>query len=113
MSSQTHFRPASVTGPDGALYAFGADDLAALTQPGLGWHAAGDPSSWLCSAAVSHARHKFGAHLGRADIVALTAATLGISPSALEQALDWNANYLAWHDGGSPDQNHVYPASEP
>ena len=107
------FKRAVHTAADGRTFGFDDTDLAALGGPGLGWNAPGDPSSWLCCATVARGRAKFAPSLGRADIVRLCAATLGISEAALEQALDWNANYMAWHDGGSPDENHPYPTSAP
>ena len=46
--------------------------------------------------------------------MALCAQTLNITPAALEHALDWNANYMAWHVGGSAEETHAWPpGSEP
>ena len=48
-------------------------------------------------------------YFNRAQVIALCAQTLNITPEKLEQALDWNANYMAWHDGGSVEETHVWP----
>jgi hypothetical protein len=108
-AAPTWFRAATLVGDDGVLYEFDADDLASLSPPAYDWHGPGDPSSWLCAATVARARARFSGRLSRVQAVELCAATLGITVEKLEQTLDWNANYMAFHDGGSPDENHVWP----
>ncbi len=101
-------REASVTARDGQRCALSENDFRDLNA-GNYWHNRGDPSSWLCAATVSQALSKFRTVLSRAEIVELCAQTLNITPQKLESSLDWNANYMAFHDGMSVDETHVLP----
>lgn len=67
-------------------------------------------SSWFRCALVSAARRQLGEQLGRSLVIQLCAATLRVTVEALEQSLEWNAQYLAWHDNDSPSETHVWPA---
>ncbi len=101
-------REAHVIGSDGIRYAFDEADFAELNNASNYWHGREDPSSWLCTATVNRARNKFRGKLTRKQAIDLCAQTLNITPAKLEQTLDWNANYMAWHDGGSYEENHVW-----
>lgn len=61
---------------------------------------------------VSLAKLALRPPLARAQIIALCAATLRTTVEQLEQSLSWTANYMAFHDGGDPEQEHPYPPSE-
>jgi len=105
-------RDAVVMGSDGEICRFSEDDFKELNAHNY-WHHREDPSSWLCSSIVYRARNKFGTKLMRKDIIRLCAATLNITAAKLEQTLDWNANYLAFHDGTTVEENHAYLPGEP
>lgn len=105
-------RKASVNGSDGSECRFSEKDFRELNQHNY-WHHKEDPSSWLCSSTVNRARNKFGAKLKRKEIIRLCAETLNITPKKLEESLDWNANYLAFHDGTSVEENHTYMRGDP
>lgn len=105
-------RNAVVTGSDGSECRFDEKDFEELNA-GNYWHHKQDPSSWLCSSTVYRARNKFGTKLKRKEIIALCAQTLNITAKKLEDTLDWNANYLAFHDGTSVEENHAYLPGEP
>ncbi len=70
------------------------------------------PSSWLTSSVVSYVSREFGKTLPREKIIALSALACNTTVDAIEDALDWNANYMAWHDGGSPEENHSLPKTK-
>lgn len=74
------------------------------------WHLEGDPSSWLVTSLVSRVKFKFRKALPRAKAIELAAGILKLTPGKVESTLDWNANYMAFHDGGTIEENHVYPA---
>ncbi|HMV36348.1 MAG TPA: hypothetical protein PKM44_11935 [Turneriella sp.] len=106
-------REAFVTAADGTRCALDETDFTELNNRSNYWHSREDPSTWLCVSTVSRARNKFRDKLNRQQTIALCAQTLNITPSKLEHALDWNANYMAWHDGGSVEETHAWlPGSE-
>lgn len=96
---------------DGAEYGFSEEDFEKLDSPGNYWHHRTDPSSWLCASVVLHAKIKFRGRLPRAVLIRLCADTLNITEGKLEDSLDWNANYMAFHDGGTAEEHHVYPGN--
>ncbi|MBD3278037.1 MAG: hypothetical protein GF388_07045 [Candidatus Aegiribacteria sp.] len=96
----------------GKEYSFTGEDYEELNRDSLYWHNPTDPSTWLCAATVQRAIINFGDELPRKKLIKLCAETLNISMQKLENYLDWNANYMAFHDGGSPEENHVYPRDE-
>ena len=67
-----------------------------------------DPSSWLCARLVNTARTRWP-ELPRAKAIRLCALTLSITTQRLEEILNWNARYLAWHDGATDEETHAYP----
>lgn len=73
------------------------------------WHHKGDPSSWLVCSLVSKLKSKFRKTLPRARIMELVAGILQVSVGKVESSLDWNANYMAFHDGGTPEEHHIFP----
>jgi hypothetical protein len=101
-------REASVTTNDGQRCALSEADFRDLNA-GNYWHNREDPSTWLCAATVSKAAGKFRAVLSRAQIIELCAQTLNLTADKLESSLDWNANYMAFHDGMSVEETHVLP----
>lgn len=107
--SITYFNRQAHAVHEGKRYRFGKEDFERLNRDSLYWHNPTDPSSWLCAATVNQARIKFGDELPRSKLIKLCAETLNISVKKLEDSLDWNVNYLAWHDGGTVDEYHVYP----
>jgi hypothetical protein len=72
------------------------------------WHHKTDPSSWLSEALVRKAKIKFSGKLPRDVVISLCAQLLHVTPEKLESTLNWNANYMAWHDGGTPEDHHVW-----
>ena len=91
---------------------FSEEDFEYLNNSSNYWHHIKSPSSWLCCAAVDHAKKKFGKILPRQKLIGLCADTLNITVKDLERTLNWNANYMAWHDGGKPEDYHAYPDGE-
>ena len=65
------------------------------------WHRAGDPSTWLSVTIFTEARVRTK---GAPDEVALelAAKVLGITVEKLRANIEWNENYMRWHDG-DPD----------
>ncbi len=96
----------------GQKYSFSEPDLESLNSFSNYWHHAGSPSSWLCCSAVNQAKKEFGKTLPRDKLIRLCADTLNITVHELESTLNWNANYMAWHDGGEPEDYHAYPDGE-
>lgn len=111
MSTEFFNRDASVVF-EGEEYRFSEEDFKALDSPSLYWHNRTDPSSWLCAALVNRARIRFRESLPRGPLLSLCALTLNITVSKLEGALNWHANYMAWHDGGTDFDYHPYPVDE-
>ena len=101
-------REAFVLAADGTRCALSEQDFAELNQYNY-WHHRTDPSSWLTAGTVSRARRLFSDKLTRAQVIELCAQTLNVTSEKIESTLDWNANYMAWHDGGSVEENHVWP----
>jgi len=93
----------------GQEYSFSEEDFKYLNTSSNYWHHEKSPSSWLCSFVVNRAKVKFGKILPREKIIKLCADTLNITVGKIESNLNWNANYMAWHDGGKPEEHHVYP----
>jgi hypothetical protein len=76
------------------------------------WHHKTDPGSWLSEALVSLAKRKYKGKLPRNIVISLCALLLNITSEKLESSLNWNANYMAWHDGGTPEDHHARPEEE-
>ena len=76
------------------------------------WHHKTDPSSWLSEALVSLAKRKYERLLPRDIVILLCARLLNITPEKLESSLNWNANYMTWHDGGTPEDHHAWMKEE-
>ncbi len=93
----------------GQEYSFSEPDFGSLNSFSNYWHHSKFPSSWLCCAAVNLARKKFGKNIPRDILIEFCAETLNITSQELERTLNWNANYMAWHDGGTPEEHHAYP----
>ncbi|MBN2441104.1 MAG: hypothetical protein JXJ04_07150 [Spirochaetales bacterium] len=89
-------------------YTITEPELKSIYSTGNYWHHRTDPSSWLCEALVRLAKRKFGNRLPRKQVIQLCAQLLNITPEKVESTLDWNANYMAWHDGGTVEENHVW-----
>ena len=94
---------------DSEEFRFSEEDFEQLNSPSNYWHHRTDPSSWLCASTVLHAKIRFRGRLPRAKLIKLCAETLNITEQKLEDTLDWNANYMSFHDGGTAEENHVYP----
>lgn len=88
---------------EGKSYSFPEKDLLEI-------HYAGDVgSSWFQTSMVSRAKSLLHPPLPREQVLLLCARTMKITVADLEGTLEWNANYMAWHDGGSAYENHVWP----
>lgn len=90
------------------IYKFTESDFESINSIGNYWHHQQDPSSWLCTSMVSLGKRKFSGTLPRHLVIDLCAQTLNITAEKLESTLNWNANYMAWHDGGNPSENHIW-----
>lgn len=91
---------------DGLRYQLGEDDLIPGPHPG-------DPgSTWYRCSLIGRARQRFSPPLDRETVLSLVAGVLRSTVADLESAMDWNANYMAWHDGGEVHENHVWPKEE-
>jgi len=93
-------------------YRITVNELKSIYSPMNYWHHRTDPSSWLCEALVNFARRKFTKKIPRKEVILLCAGLLNITPEKLESSLDWNANYMAWHDGGTPEDYHAWLKEE-
>lgn len=89
-------------------YKINPKELKTIYSKGNYWHHKTDPSSWLSVALVSLAKRKYSHKLPRHIVISLCAQLLNITSEKLESSLDWNANYMAFHDGGTPEENHVW-----
>lgn len=110
--SLSYFNREARVSHGGNEYRFCEEDFERLNSDSLYWHNPTDPSTWLCAAMVQQAMIRFGDELPRTKLIQLCADTLNISVKKLEGSLDWNANYMAWHDGGTVEEHHVYPRDE-
>ena len=97
---------------DGITYQLNDELLTKVFSPyGIYWSTEDIPPKDVCVRIVGVTKATFAQQLSRRVLLQLCADTLRISLSALEDMLDWEANYMAWHDGGTPDEHHVYPKS--
>jgi hypothetical protein len=93
-------------------YRITLNELKSIYSPLNYWHHETDPSSWLCEALVNLGKRKFKRKLPRENVISLCAQLLNITPEKLESSLEWNANYMAWHDGGTPEDHHAWNKEE-
>lgn len=99
---------------DGQKYELTLDDLREVAAEGQYFHCSpGHYNSSVTARLVDVARRRFGPKLVRAQVLALCAATLRTTVDAVEHSLDFTANYMAMHDGTTPEENHPYARSEP
>lgn len=89
-------------------FSLGDEELGSIYYATNYWHSKTDPSSWLCEAVVRLIRKKFLEKLPREKAMELAACLLNITTEKLEGSLNWNAHYMAWHDGGTYEENHVW-----
>lgn len=95
---------------DGISYQLGDDLLSKVfSSYGIYWSNEEIPPKDVCIRTVGVAKAALEQKLSRRVLLQLCADTLRISLNALEDMLDWEANYMAWHDGGTPDEHHVFP----
>lgn len=97
---------------DERRYAFTEEDLHEIAMQGRHHMLAGGLNSSVFSGVVALAKRRFRPHLVRAQIIELCAATLKTTVDDVERSLEWTANYMAMHDGTSPEENHPYPPTE-
>ncbi len=91
---------------DGTHYRLTGDDLIPHNNPG-------DPTStWYKCSLIGRMRSRLSPPLTRFAVLSLVAAVLKTTVEELESAMEWNANYMAWHDGGDACENHVWPLGE-
>ncbi len=83
------------------IFSFSREDIEKLNQPMNYWHHADSPSSWVCTAITDLGKKKFKNILPLEKINELCARTLRISDKKLAESLEWDKNYMAWHD--NPD----------
>ena len=95
---------------NGISYQLGEDLLTRVFPPyDIYWSNEDTPPKDVCVRIVGVAKAALDQKLPRRILLQLCADTLKMSLSALEAMLDWEANYMAWHDGGTPDEHHVFP----
>ena len=98
---------------EGKFYTPTEEDFNALNSGGTNyWHHKTDPSSWLTCSTVSYYRRKYGEELPRDKVIDLCAQALNTSSAEVERLLDWNARYVAFHDGMTPEETHTWPQEE-
>lgn len=109
-----HFDREAHVVADGVRFAFTEDDLRAIAMD-VRYHLymPSGLNSAVYSRTVGLAKARFRPQLGRAQILGLCAATLRTTVEDVERSLMWTANYMAFHDGGDPEAEHIYPPSEP
>ncbi|MEN8208807.1 MAG: hypothetical protein ABFR50_06115 [Candidatus Fermentibacteria bacterium] len=105
----SYYNRKAKTEHQGQEYSFSEEDFEYLNSASNYWHHEQSPSTWLCWSTVNLARRKFGEILPRNKLILLCADTLNITVEKIESSLNWNANYMAWHDGGVPEEYHAYP----
>ena len=93
----------------GEKYGLSYDEIAEIHGPAYYWHYEGDPSSWLVARMVTCLRRKYKGVLPRAKVIELAGGILKRTVEQVESTLNWNANYMAFHDGGIPEEEHAYP----
>lgn len=98
-AGQSHFHDAEVT-HEGRTVRFTAAEARACQSAGNDWHGPGSPSTWLATAVFTHVRARFA--LPNEPALLLAAHSLGITVEDLRGKLEWNENYMRWHDG-DPD----------
>lgn len=68
----------------------------------------GIDSSWFIADIVGRVKFLYGSVLPRSLALQLTADTIKTTLQAVEDALDWNASYMAWHDAMDVEEVHVW-----
>jgi hypothetical protein len=73
-------------------------------------HCGTDPgSSGFCTSLVSTVKRKWHPKIDRNEAIRYCADLLRVTVQSLEDSLDWNANYMAMHDGGTVEEMHAWP----
>lgn len=90
-------------------YHFDETDFKSLLQKTAGWHSQNDPSNDLISGLVAVGKSKFQTCLDRESVIFLCAQTLNRTIEKIEHALDWQAGYMAWHEGAPAEYYHIWP----
>lgn len=93
---------------EGKVYRLDDTEFQDLVSYDSDWHFKGDPSSWLVVRVVNSLKYKYGKELGREKTIAWAAALFQLPVEKIESTLDWNANYMAWHEGGTPEEFHAW-----
>jgi hypothetical protein len=107
-----NFNSSAFVDYNGKKYRITSKELESIYSTGHYWHHKTDPSSWLSEAMVTMAKRKFKGKLPRDHVILLCSRLLNITPEKLEGNLEWNANYMAWHDGGAPEDHHAWNPGE-
>ena len=98
---------------EGQFYTPSEEAFAHLNRGGSNyWNDKTDPSSWLTCDTVSYYRRKYEQDVPREKVIDLCAQVLNIDPAEVERLLDWNARYMAFHDGMTPEETHIWPREE-
>ncbi len=93
----SHFKPSRVE-HEGRVLELAPDELDPLVSPGDYWHGVGSPSTWLAVSVFTKARSKYPG-VPNEPLLALAGAAMGITAQALRGLIEWNENYMRWHDG--------------
>jgi len=95
-----YFQDASVE-YEGRTVHFTAEEGRAMKGSTNYWHGPANPSTWLAVATYWAAREKLK-DAPEAVALELAAGVLGITVNDLRSSIEWNEQYMRWHDG-DPD----------
>ena len=109
----TFFNREATIDHEGKAYTPGEEDFNYLNKGGTNyWTNKTSPSSWLTCDTVDYYRRKYSKEVPREKVIDLCAQVLNIEPAEVERLLDWNARYMAFHDGMTPEETHIWPKEE-
>ena len=83
---------------NGQTFQFSAADGRALESRGNYWHGPADPSTWLAVAVFLEAQQRVG-EAGNDVALELAAKALGITAEQLRSSIEWQEQYMRFHDG--------------
>ncbi len=95
---------------EGQVYTPSEEDFKYLNRGGSNyWTDKTSPSSWLTCGTVAYYRKKYEQDVPREKIIDFCAQVLNIEAAEVERLLDWNARYMAFHDGMTEEETHIWP----
>lgn len=97
----------------GTRYEWSEQDLEDLAMDARFYMVLGGLNSSVYANVVRTARSRFRPNLARAQIIELCARTMKTTVEDVERSMEWTANYMAFHDGTDPAEEHPYPPTAP